>query len=351
MFTSPRKVNAFYKATPQTRPRDVKEHVPAVALEAAINARVERLTTELEEASADQLLQLFQPSPIMIVDGREAEYYSAEYIVSMAKDIRAVTGKWPMPDEVKDEIEFRRKGGIAALSYGELMELSHYLYVTGRKGCFSPVDLTAGDHWIPCNSLRTKVATENSDSVHTRLSFHLIPFISTHHVPYAIFKSRAALINFLRPRHLPNNSSKSKKKAVIKKASLLHCSHRCHIDACVHPDHLTGDTPLMNRQRSNKCLASKFCIPEHHAGQPCVITSFDKTLIPDMVSKPKFTMTVQERIRMMQRHRVKSTVMSVRASQIMKLLRSPTTRAEAVATYERGLNTIKEEEEDNMEIE
>lgn len=45
--------------------------------------------------------------------------------------INQVTGRWAMPNDVTDEDDYLCRGGIANLTYGELIELNHKVLVTG----------------------------------------------------------------------------------------------------------------------------------------------------------------------------------------------------------------------------
>lgn len=93
----------------------------------------------------------------------------------------------------------------------------------------------------------------------------------------------------MRPRDISTG------KALLDGSSLLHTSHRCHVDSCLQPDHLTIETPFLNRSRK-KCLANRICVGESHEDCKCIVTDVDWSLIHQLVKKKRDPMTNEQRM-------------------------------------------------------
>jgi hypothetical protein len=220
IFKSPRKRFKFYK-NPSAQP-NVPIEQPCDELNNAIEKRVRDMSAVLDAASESELLLIYKQSPLVTVGLREPALITDQQVVKYAQEIKAITGKWLMPDDVKDEVKHRKHDGLTDLTHAEVAKLTHFIVVTGRKGCFSPADITSSSHWISQNSLRTRPMNEKTVSFQTRVAFNKVGYFSCHHATFAAFKSRAAIKTVFRPR--------VNGKSVLDGKSLLHCSYLCHVD-------------------------------------------------------------------------------------------------------------------------
>lgn len=265
----------------------------------------------------------------------------------MASDLHAVTGLWPVKNDVPevDEAKFRKLGGAASISHGELMQLCHHVLVTGR-GKFAPADMSTECYIsnTSVRSLRSKtgqigpVGAVKNSSLHTRLGFYNIKYINTHHATYALFKSRSALMFMLKKRGEDG-------KAIAKEKPLLHCSHRCHVDACVNPRHLTLDSADINRKRS-VCKGNGSCSTDRHSGEVCLFygTAWETAfrLVHKQASRGIWTLekrlkTIRNQEKARKRRNGQNAFDRLR-TQWVNLLNNPATCEEALRTIAHGVS-------------
>lgn len=111
-------------------------------------------------ANPEKLSETYaQPAYNQIGMDRKVKHFSNEELIKMIIQIKDVTGRWVMPNDVVDESSYRAKGGIARLTFAELVELNHKIFVTVRKsprGTFGPADVSSTSHWISNTSTRTR---------------------------------------------------------------------------------------------------------------------------------------------------------------------------------------------------
>lgn len=107
---------------------------------------------------------MFSQNILKLVAG-EVKFFSQPEMMKMIIELKAVTGRWPMPNDVEDEEDFRSRGGVVYLTYAELVELNHVLLVTGRRspnGHFGAADITTTSHWVSNSLTRTRPFSTNS---------------------------------------------------------------------------------------------------------------------------------------------------------------------------------------------
>lgn len=141
----------------------------------------------------------YYSQPKEVETHRKASKYSDEQVLDFILRLYKVTGTWPMPNDVENEIEFRSHYGICDLSYTETLHAAYLILVTGRKssaGKYGPADITTTDHWLSNNSVRVRAKSGNVpvEHFHTRFGFSKVNYLTTYHITYAAFRSRSAFV-------------------------------------------------------------------------------------------------------------------------------------------------------------
>lgn len=333
------KVKNYYTVNKRFRVRDDDAfNAPCIKFDTVVRAKFYANQTLLEAASDEEAKALFKQPQHYALRGRSAFIYTDERLYQMVKEIRAVTGLWPMPNDVRCEKAYRLCGGTASLTYGELINVMHLLVVTGRKstnGHYGPANIKATSHWISNCSTRTRPNEPHPKSLHTRLTFNNSTYMSAHHISYATFISRDAIVLCQKARV----NGKVPPKADL----LLQCSHRCHVDACIHPEHLTLETSGMNLDRT-KCCTGMVCLQDVHQGLQCIFTDINKSRIRRLVKIKRLPVTYSGRMRQLDEEEMEDDEVDVRATNLIAMLRNPETREAALLAYEAGLQALEEED-------
>ena len=308
---------------------------------------------------------------------RRVQFLSQSEMMQKIVELKAVTGRWPMPYDVEDEKEFRRHGGVVHLTYAELVQLNHALLVTGRRSPaehFGPADVTSTSHWVSNSSTRTRPFSENSarqtfpraakqeskkevklendvslgarstDSLHTRVGHNQVPYISSHHATNGLFVSRSSLLLVTRSRDGNLGT------AVTDGLSLLHTSHLCIVGACLRPDHLVLETSKLNRSRDS-CFQKKVCTNDAHMFANCIITDVDLNLIRRLVFNKRQTVTDAEQIKFnSENSNLADDALGDDCQKLLKLLFNKESRQLALSIYRAGIAAmdVKMKEEYNI---
>ena len=337
---------------------------PCKVLNVALAEKVREMKLFLNGEKYPEVLKRFvQPEYSEVGQQRRVSFFSQQEMMEKIVELKAVTGRWPMPNDVEDEEDFPRHGGFANLTYAELVELNHELLVTGRRspnGHFGAADITTTSHWISNSSTRTRTFSKNStrlsfsraakqevkeedkqeddvslegrstDSLHTRVGHNQVPYILSHHATYGLFVSRSSLLLVIRPRDENLGTS------VTDGLSLLHTSHLCNVGACLRPDHLVLETSKLNRSR-NPCFHMKVCTDDAHMIANCIITDVDIILIRRLVFNKRATVTDAERIKFIaENSNLADDVIGEDCQKLLKLLFNKKSRL-ALSIYRAGI--------------